>query len=127
MSTQINTFANLEHQHSLDLLAETLKFLNSWPYHPATQEKIRAIESHLKQPGLEVIKKGAQVEAAARKRFYGETYRPAGEVVLRVELVDLELTITAPAGREGADDALLLRRLRSGEKVQLKHEKNSKT
>lgn len=100
-----------KHRATLDVLRETLAYLERLPPVPITKEFCARLRAHLDEPTQRLISKG-------QRELYGALWTPVGLPVLRASVVGDILTIDVPPTIKGdarkAAVAELTERLSSG-------------
>lgn len=91
-----------KHRATLEMLRETLTYLERLPPVPVTKEFCRKLHAHLEEPTQRLV-------ATGRRELHGiGPFTPAGLPMLEASLVDDVLTVGLPAGldAESRDHAL---------------------
>jgi hypothetical protein len=120
-----------EHLTTLEVLRETLNYLQRLPAHPMTAAMARKVAAHLADPGRAMRERFVTEQADALKRdrlrLRGGAYTPAGIPVIEAELCERKLIIRSPHALLGEPMHLpkdfgqkILRRLADGETLELR-------
>lgn len=86
-----------KHRATLDLLRETLSFLERMPKAPVTREFCARLQAHLDEPTQRLV-------ATVQRELRGTgPFTPAGVPLLEASLIDRSLTIGLPTELRPAD------------------------
>lgn len=111
---------------SLALLQTVSNYIAHLQQHPMNRDMIEKIQNYLADPNF-YIERTLAAQARLPVRV-GRNATPDSRLVITVEVENNTVKITAPPfGYGSVDDALLLRRLRNTEKVELRFKRNDES